>query len=53
VPSALAVRDKRLKVSTAVFRQRRAYLGPVPQVDPPKSVDGIGERYLSTALYPE
>ncbi|HBI44491.1 MAG TPA: DUF1264 domain-containing protein [Planctomycetales bacterium] len=44
---ALGGRDKRLKVSTAAIRKRRAYLGPVPQVDPPKSVDDIGRQWTN------
>lgn len=40
----LAQRDKQFKVDTAAIRKRRAYLGEVPNVDPPKSIDEIGRQ---------
>lgn len=44
-PALLAARDRQLKVSTAKVRKRRASLGRVPQIDPPKSVDDIGRQW--------
>ncbi|MCI0460815.1 MAG: OBAP family protein [Gemmataceae bacterium] len=41
----LTDRDKRFQVSTPEIRKRRAYLGPVPQIDPPRSVDEIGRQW--------
>jgi hypothetical protein len=46
-PGLLADRDRRLGISTARVRSRRAGLGPVPQVDPPKSVDEIGRQWTN------
>ncbi len=43
----LAGRDKLLKISTPEIRKRRSYLGPVPQVDPPKSVDSLGRQWTN------
>src|SRR5262245_24241152 len=40
----LARRDKQFKVSTEELRQRRAYLGPVPNVPAPKSLDELGRQ---------
>jgi hypothetical protein len=44
---ALDQRDKRLKISTREVRKRRAPIGPVPQVDPPKSIDDIGRQWTN------
>jgi hypothetical protein len=38
-------RDKQFKVSTAKLRKRRAVLGPVPQIEPPKSLDEVGRQW--------
>lgn len=46
-PALLAARDRRLKVSTAKVRKRRASLGRVPQIDPPKSVDDLGRQWTN------
>jgi len=43
----LDARDKRLEVSTPEIRKRRAYIGPVPPVDPPKSVDDLGRQWTN------
>jgi len=43
----LAERDKRLKVSTKDIRKRREYIGPVPQIEPPKSLDDIGRQWTN------
>jgi hypothetical protein len=43
----LAERDKRFKVSTPEIRKRRAYIGPVPQIDPPRSVDDVGRQWTN------
>ncbi|MBX9628849.1 MAG: OBAP family protein [Gemmataceae bacterium] len=43
----LAGRDKAFKVSTTDLRKRRAYIGPVPQIDPPKSVDDVGRQWTN------
>ena len=44
----LADRDKQFGVSTPEIRKRRAKLGPVPQIDPPKSVNDLGRQLTST-----
>lgn len=46
-PRLLADRDRRLKVSTPKVRKRRASLGRVPQIDPPKSEDAIGRQWTN------
>ncbi len=46
-PELLAARDRRFGVATPAMRQRRAHLGPVPQVNPPKSVDEIGRQWTN------
>lgn len=46
-PDLLAGRDRRLQVSTPKIRKRRSALGPVPQVEPPKSVDDIGRQWTN------
>lgn len=46
-PDRLADRDRRLLVSTPRVRKRRSALGPVPQVEPPKSVDDIGRQWTN------
>jgi hypothetical protein len=43
----LTGRDERFGVSTKKLRKRRAYIGPVPQVAPPKSVDDIGRQWTN------
>ena len=43
----LAVRDKALKISTPKIRKRRAFIGPVPQIAPPKSLDEVGRQWTS------
>ncbi len=47
-PALLAARDKELKVSTTEIRKRRAVLGPVPQIETPKSIDEVGRQWSST-----
>jgi hypothetical protein len=44
---ALADRDARFGVNTAAIRKRRAPLGAVPQIDPPKSIDEIGRQFTN------
>ena len=34
-----------LKVSTKEVRKRREYIGPVPQIEAPKSLDDIGRQW--------
>ena len=46
-PALLAARDRRLKVTTAKVRKRRASLGRVPQIEPPKSVDDLGRQWTN------
>ena len=46
-PKMLAERDRKLRVLTPAIRRRRADLGPVPQIDPPKSLDEIGRQWTS------
>lgn len=43
----LADRDKKFKVSTKEIRKRRAHIGPVPQIDFPKSVDDLGRQWTN------
>jgi hypothetical protein len=40
----LAARDKRNGIDTPAVRKRRAKLGAVPQVPPPKSIDEVGRQ---------
>jgi hypothetical protein len=40
-------RDKAFAISTPEIRKRRAYIGPVPQVDGPKSVDDVGRQWTN------
>jgi hypothetical protein len=40
----LEKRDKDLGVNTASIRKRRSYLGAVPDVAPPKSIDELGRQ---------
>jgi Protein of unknown function (DUF1264) len=42
--ATLAKRDKDFQVDTARIRKRRSYLGAVPDVDPPKSLDELGRQ---------
>jgi hypothetical protein len=46
-PKLLSERDQNLHVSTPAIRLRRADLGPVPQIDPPKSLDQIGRQWTN------
>jgi hypothetical protein len=46
-PELLAGRDRRLVVSTQRARRARTDLGPVPQVEPPRSVDEIGRQWTN------
>ena len=43
----LAARDRRLGIATARIRRRRSVLGPVPQTDPPRSLDDLGRQFTS------
>lgn len=43
----LAERDRRFDVSTPDIRKRRAFIGPVPQIDAPTSVDAIGRQWTN------
>jgi hypothetical protein len=45
--AALAARDRKYQIDTPGLRQKRAVLGPVPQVDPPKSVDSLGRQWTN------
>ncbi len=48
IPDAvLADRDTKFMVDTAAIRRRRAYLGEVPQVDPPKTLDDLGRQWTN------
>jgi hypothetical protein len=42
--ATMAKRDKDFAVDTAEIRKRRSYLGAVPDVAPPKSIDEIGRQ---------
>jgi len=46
-PELLAARDREMKISTPDIRKRRAVLGPVPQIDAPKSVDDLGRQWTN------
>ncbi len=43
----LADRDKKFKVSTPDIRKRRSHIGPVPQIDFPKSLDDLGRQWTN------
>jgi hypothetical protein len=43
----LDARDKQFKVNTAEIRKSRADLGPVPQVNHPKSLDALGRQWTN------
>ena len=43
----LAARDRQFKISTADIRKRRIVLGPVPQVEPPASLDQLGRQWTN------
>lgn len=45
--AVLAARDKKFKVSTAEIRKRREHIGPVPQIDFPKSLDDVGRQWTN------
>jgi hypothetical protein len=40
-------RDKKFKVDTGDLRKKRSYIGPVPQIDAPKSIDDIGRQWTN------
>lgn len=46
-PDLLAQRDEELKISTDKIRQRREFIGPVPQIPAPKSLDEIGRQWTA------
>jgi hypothetical protein len=46
-PKLLAERDRKLRVSTPAIRRRRADLGPVPQIDPPKTLADLGRQWTN------
>ncbi len=43
-------RDKKFKVSTKEIRKRRAYIGPVPQIDAPKNIDEVGRQWTNSGV---
>ena len=43
----LAKRDEQFKCSTKTIRQRRAHIGPVPQLDAPRSLDELGRQWTA------
>lgn len=43
----LADRDKKFKVVTADIKKRRAHIGPIPQIDFPKSLDDVGRQWTN------
>ncbi len=45
--AALADRDREFGVDTAAIRKRRSVFGPVPQVDPPRTLDDLGRQYTN------
>jgi hypothetical protein len=44
---ALDTRDKQFMVSTPDIRKLRANLGPVPQIDGPRSIDDLGRQWTN------
>jgi hypothetical protein len=46
--AALAERDRKFHVNTAAIRKRRSVFGPVPQVDPPRSIDDLGRQFTNS-----
>jgi hypothetical protein len=46
--AALAERDRKFHINTAAIRKRRSFLGSVPQVDPPKSIDDLGRQFTNS-----
>jgi Protein of unknown function (DUF1264) len=46
-PALLAARDRTYGVSTSEKRRKRASLGPVPQVDPPRSLETLGRQWTN------
>lgn len=45
--SAIAARDKQFMINTSEIRKRRAHLGPVPNIDPPKSLEDLGRQFTN------
>lgn len=45
--AALADRDRKFGVDTAAIRKRRSVFGPVPQVDPPRTIDDLGRQFTN------
>lgn len=43
----LADRDRKFKVTTADIKKRRAHVGPVPQIDFPRSLDDVGRQWTN------
>jgi len=43
----LEIRDREFKVSTTAMRRQRAHLGPIPQIDAPKSIHTIGRQWTN------
>jgi hypothetical protein len=43
----LAQRDCQFNISTDEIRKDRAYIGPVPQIAPPKSLDDLGRQWTN------
>jgi Protein of unknown function (DUF1264) len=43
----LADRDRKMKISTPAKRKRRSVFGPVPQIDPPKSLESLGRQFTN------
>lgn len=43
----LKERDGQFKVDTAALRKRREFIGPIPQIDPPKSIKDIGRQWTN------
>ena len=45
--AARADRDRKSGVDTAAIRKRRSFLGPVPQVAPPRTLDDLGRQFTN------
>jgi hypothetical protein len=43
----LADRDRKFNCSTKEIRKRRAHIGPIPQIDAPKTLDELGRQWTS------
>lgn len=45
--AALTARDRKNGVDTAAIRRRRSFMGQVPQIDPPRTLDDVGRQFTN------